>query len=97
MSIPRAPFLPSDLPFGWELVVNEHLLEPGCVNIVCSQDGSVLIICLSMCVSAGWKSIAPLTDGWEGSNHNAAENLLILWARALQAKENPNENKQPLG
>lgn len=67
------------------------------MDIVYSWDGSAPTICACSCVHAGWQSIAPSTDGCEESNHNAAENLVMLRARALQAKENPNENKQPLG
>jgi len=84
-------------PFPLKPVLYEHHLEPGCMNIVYSQDGSTLTNSVCTCVPAGWKGIAPSTDGCRGSNHSTAETLLMLWAGALQAKENPSENKQPPG
>lgn len=87
----------TDFPFSLKPVVCEHHLELGYMNISCRQGRSAVTIRECMCVHAGWKSLAPSTDGCEGSNHNSAEKLLTLWARALQAKENLSENKQPLG
>lgn len=88
MSIPIASLGRSDRLSAW----NRWFM-----NIACSQDGSALPIRVCTCVHAGWKSIAASTDGCGGSNHNTMENLLTLWAGALQAKENPSVNKQPLG
>lgn len=54
------------------------------MSIIHSQDGSVLMICVCMCVQAGKAPSSP--DGCGGSNHSTAEILLTLWAGALQAE-----------
>lgn len=67
------------------------------MNILYVQDGSMLTICVYTCEHAGWKAVTLCTDACDRSNHNTAENPQALWARALQAKENASENKQPPG